>query len=106
MSDALPWYLKLDSTINHNPANRERYLRDLASQASPDADKYVTSLKAAEARGVQIDGSSRMAAGYAQNARRAEAILEAGIPQSNGPAISSDDLTPEQRISRGYGGNT
>ncbi|SCF58253.1 hypothetical protein [Streptomyces sp. Cmuel-A718b] len=105
MSDALPWYMRDTTTdVDATPEQRERYLRGLANQASPEADQYVASLKAAEARGVQISPTDRMAAGYAQASRKAAALLAAGDSRGNGPSASSDDLTADQRIARGYGG--
>ncbi|WP_217177475.1 hypothetical protein [Streptomyces sp. AC495_CC817] len=99
-----PWYMRpadpgaLDT---NDPERKRKHLESIASSASAEGDAMVSHLKAAEARGVEIDPSTRMAMGYATVARKAAAQLgETGQRQTS---ASDADLTPEQRIARGYG---
>ncbi|MFG2789937.1 hypothetical protein [Streptomyces sp. NPDC048419] len=84
----------------NDPERKRKHLESIASTASAEDDAMVSHLKAAEARGVEIDPSTRMAMGYATVARKAAAQLGEATPKAT--SASTDDLTPEQRIARGY----
>ncbi|MEU2401081.1 hypothetical protein [Streptomyces pseudogriseolus] len=101
-----PWYMRKPdpSAIDAGgPERKRKHLESIASTASPEADAEVAHLKAAEAHGVAISPTSRMAMGYAQTARLAAAQLDA-LPQHSETASAGDaNLTPEQRMAYGYG---
>ncbi|MFF9752227.1 hypothetical protein ACF1FC_05365 [Streptomyces sp. NPDC014344] len=101
-----PWYMRKPdpSAIDTgDPERKRKHLASIASAASPEADAVAAHLKAAEAQGVPISPTSRLAMGYAQTARLAAAQLDA-LPQHSETASAGDaDLTPEQRMAYGYG---
>ncbi|WP_125522914.1 hypothetical protein [Streptomyces sp. WAC 06783] len=99
-----PWYMRTadpGAVDRGDPERKRRHLESIASAASAEADAMVAHLKGIEAQGVEIAPSIRMSMGYATVARLAAAQLG----DSDKPRIgaSTDDLTPEQRIARGYG---
>ncbi|MFJ8929097.1 hypothetical protein ACIRLA_21215 [Streptomyces sp. NPDC102364] len=100
-----PWYMRTvdpSAIETSDPERKRKHLESIASTASAKDDAMVSHLKAAEARGVEIDASTRMAMGYATVARKAAAQLgEASQGETN--TSTNADLTPEQRIARGYG---
>ncbi|THA90180.1 hypothetical protein E6R61_20990 [Streptomyces sp. LRa12] len=99
-----PWYMRSiepGATDHGDPERKRRHLESLASTASAEDDAMVSHLKAAEARGVEIDASTRMAMGYATVARKAAAQL--GESAKHTTSVGDAELTPEQRIARGYG---
>jgi hypothetical protein len=98
-----PWYLR---TVDPgaeitDPERKRRHLESLADTASAEADAMVTHLKAAEAQGVEITPSMRLSMGYAQTARKAADLL--GDAPRHKPSVTDGDMTPEQRMARGYG---
>jgi hypothetical protein len=99
-----PWYMRpadpgaIDTS---DPERKRKHLESIAAQASAEADAEVAHLKAAEAQGVAINPSQRLAMGYAQTARLAASQLGA-VPQQSASAGNAD-LTPEQRMAYGYG---
>ncbi|MFE7954286.1 hypothetical protein [Streptomyces sp. NPDC057413] len=85
-----------------NPERTRRHLESMASMASAEADAHAAHLRNLEAKGVPIPASKRIAMGYAANARKAATILGT-VPEQEEPKSLPDDLTPEQRMARGYG---
>jgi len=99
-----PWYMRTidpGAIDTNDPERKRKHLESIASSASAEGDAMVSHLKAAEARGVEIDPSTRMAMGYATVARKAAAQL--GETSQRQTSAGDADLTPEQRIARGYG---
>ncbi|MGW6938796.1 hypothetical protein ACWGF3_07265 [Streptomyces xanthophaeus] len=98
-----PWYMRGNPIIEkHDPEQMRRHLESLASMASEETDTELAHLRAAEAKGVELSPSQRMSMGYLQIARSAADQL--GDQHSKpAPSPSGDDLTPDQRIARGYG---
>lgn len=98
-----PWYMRENQIVEkRDPERMRRHLESLASVASEESDAEVAHLRAAEARGVQLSPTTRLSMGYSQVARAAADRL--GVqPAKPGPSPSGDDLTPDQRIARGYG---
>jgi cytoskeletal protein RodZ len=100
-----PWYMRTTDTTNvdkGSPERNEKHLRSLAGTASEEADAVAAHLRAAEAKGVELNTVQRMAMGYTANARNAATQLGTS-GSKNEASVSNDDLTPEQRIARGYG---
>ncbi|MCX4831193.1 hypothetical protein OG746_20875 [Streptomyces sp. NBC_01016] len=97
-----PWYMRTvePGVENGSPESERRVLESLASTASESVDAEVAHLKNAEAKGVDINPSMRMAMGYAAVARKAADRLDDAAPTS--PSISAEGTTPEQRIASGY----
>ncbi|GLV74982.1 hypothetical protein [Streptomyces milbemycinicus] len=99
-----PWYMRTidpGATDHGDPERKRRHLESIASTASAESDAMVAHIKDAEARGIEVDPTTRMAMGYATVARKAAAQLgDSSKPETS---VSTDDLTPEQRIARGYG---
>ncbi|MFJ2568570.1 hypothetical protein ACIO02_37615 [Streptomyces sp. NPDC087568] len=60
-----------------SPERNRAHLESLAEMASEEADAVAAHVRNAEARGVQIDPGTRMAMGFAANARKAAAQLDA-----------------------------
>ncbi|GHJ27127.1 hypothetical protein TPA0910_15600 [Streptomyces hygroscopicus subsp. sporocinereus] len=78
MADA-PWYMQSTDTSAHDKGSPERnrqHIESLAAMASDEADAVSAHLRNAEARGVDIPAESRMAMGFAVNARKAAALLK------------------------------
>ncbi|GAA3306922.1 hypothetical protein [Streptomyces cinereospinus] len=99
-----PWYIRPadpGAIDTNDPERKRKHLESIASSASAEADAMVSHLKAAEARGIEIDPSTRMAMGYATSARKAAAQL--GDDPQRQASVSAEGITPEQRIARGYG---
>ncbi|KMS91730.1 hypothetical protein ACZ91_08805 [Streptomyces regensis] len=99
-----PWYMRTidpGAIDTNDPERKRKHLESIASSASAEGDAMVSHLKAAEAHGVEIDPSTRMAMGYATVARKAAAQL--GEAPQRETSTSTEDITPEQRIARGYG---
>ncbi|MEV6684889.1 hypothetical protein AB0N28_06060 [Streptomyces sp. NPDC051130] len=103
MTDTTPWYLRKNQIVEkRDPERMRRHLESMASTASEEADAELAHLRAAEAKGVELNPSQRMAMGYSQIARHAANQL--GVrPSKPEPSPSGDHLTPAQRIARGYG---
>ncbi|MEU3995576.1 hypothetical protein AB0E76_07085 [Streptomyces fungicidicus] len=97
-----PWYMRTvePGTEGGSPESTRRTIESLASTASAEADAQVAHLKNLEAQGVEINPSTRMAMGYANVARKAAAQLGETTP--NATSASTESITPEQRIARGY----
>lgn len=97
-----PWYMRTvePGAEGGSPESTRRTLESLASTASAEADAQVAHLKNAEAQGVEINPSTRMAMGYANVARKAAAQLGETTPKAT--SVSTESVTPEQRIARGY----
>lgn len=104
MTDNTPWYLRTTdttSTDKGSPERNRKHVQSIAETASAEADAMVTHLRNAEAQGVAIPADLRMSMGYATNARKAAAQLgDSGQRQTS---VTDGDMTPEQRIARGYG---
>jgi hypothetical protein len=105
MKNPKPWYQRetdgLDA-VRGNPERTRRHLEAMASMASADADAHAAHLRSLEAQGTTIPAEARMSMGYAANARKAATILGT-VPEREEPKSRPDDITPEQRIRRGYG---
>ncbi|MFC9225817.1 hypothetical protein ACFT8W_34680 [Streptomyces hygroscopicus] len=74
-----PWYMRSTDTSTHDKGSPERnrqHVESIAAMASEEADAVSAHLRNAEARGVDIPAESRMAMGYAANARKAAALLK------------------------------
>ncbi|MFE3382537.1 hypothetical protein [Streptomyces anulatus] len=97
-----PWYMRTvePGAEGGSPESTRRTIESLASTASAEADAVVAHLKTAEAQGVAINPDQRMAMGYATVARKAAAQLGETTP--NATSVSTESITPEQRIARGY----
>ncbi|MFE9381109.1 hypothetical protein [Streptomyces sp. NPDC006855] len=97
-----PWYMRTvePGAEGGSPESTRRAIESLASTASESADAVVAHLKVAEVKGFEISPDQRMAMGYATVARKAAAQL--GASSNADTTISTADLTPEQRIARGY----
>ncbi|MFI1332118.1 hypothetical protein ACH4U7_18630 [Streptomyces sp. NPDC020845] len=105
MTDNTPWYMRSTDTTctdKGSPERNRRHLESLAELASEEADSVASHLRSLEAKGVAIPAESRISMGYSANARKAAAQLDA-LPSDSAPSASAADLTPEQRIARGYG---
>ncbi|MFZ3597610.1 hypothetical protein [Streptomyces sp. BH104] len=98
-----PWYMRTiePGVEDGSPERTRRTLESLASTASAEADATVAHLKNAEAQGVEINPSTRMAMGYANVARKAAAQL-GDAPQLEN-SVSTEDITTEERMRRAYG---
>ncbi|MFC8998186.1 hypothetical protein ACFT7U_21065 [Streptomyces rochei] len=99
-----PWYMRPadpGAIQTNDPERKRKHLEQIASTASAEADAMVSRLKAAEAQGVQVTPSMRIAMGYVQTARLAAAQL--GDQPQHSTNVSAEGITPEQRIARGYG---
>ncbi|MGC2997539.1 hypothetical protein ACPF8X_03815 [Streptomyces sp. G35A] len=106
--NAVPWYMvpgATDTTAidKGSPERNRKHVEQIASMASAEDDAMVAHVKALEAQGIDIPASVRMAVGYAVNARKAAAQLGDTAPNGTSNSVSTDDLTPEQRMARGYG---
>lgn len=69
-----PWYMNstdATSVDKGSPERNRRHLESIAETASEEADTVSAHLRAAEAKGVQLSVTQRMAMGYASNAREA-----------------------------------
>ncbi|MGW2038606.1 hypothetical protein [Streptomyces virginiae] len=69
-----PWYMNSTDTTNvdkGSPERNRRHLESIAETASEEADAVSAHLRAAEAKGIQLSATQRMAMGYASNARDA-----------------------------------
>ncbi|MFD3511295.1 hypothetical protein [Nocardia sp. NPDC058666] len=98
-----PWYMHGNPiTEKRDPEQMRRHLESLASMASEESDTELAHLRSADAKGVQLSPTTRMTMGYSQIARSAADQLGAR-PSKPEPSPSGDDLTPAQRIARGYG---
>ncbi|WP_405544230.1 hypothetical protein OG590_17385 [Streptomyces goshikiensis] len=98
-----PWYMRKNKIVEKSdPERMRRHLESLASVASEETDAELAHLRAAEAKGIELSPSQRMSMGYLQIARSAADQLGAH-PSKPEPSPSSDDLTPAQRLARGYG---
>ncbi|WUU84746.1 hypothetical protein OG790_26320 [Streptomyces cellulosae] len=103
-----PWYMDNPDALNvdkGSPEANRRYLESIAAAASTDADAHAAHLRTLEAKGVPIPPSERMAMGYASNARKAAALLDAAGPAPQEKTASDDEVDPLTRMSRAYGGN-
>lgn len=101
-----PWYMvsgatDTSATDKGSSERNRKHVESIAASASAEADAVVTHLRNSEAKGVDIHPSLRMAMGYTVNARKAAAQLN-DSPQHQG-SVSAEDITPEQRMARGYG---
>ncbi|WP_326811940.1 hypothetical protein OIE62_11585 [Streptomyces scopuliridis] len=99
-----PWYMRTvdpGDITKGSPEAKRKHLESIAATASAEDDAMVARLKAVEARGVEISATTRMAMGYATVARKAAAQL--GETSQRQTSVSDAELTPEQRIARGYG---
>ncbi|MEU2605936.1 hypothetical protein [Streptomyces albus] len=99
-----PWYMRSTDSANMRVGNAEANrlrLERIAATASAEADAEAAHLRNAEARGVEIPASMRMAMGFAANSRKAAALVYA-VPTDSVQTAASDHLTPIQRITRGY----
>ncbi|MFZ4300993.1 hypothetical protein ACOZE3_24145 [Streptomyces cinereoruber] len=101
-----PWYMvpgATDATTadKGSPERNRKHIESIAESASAEADAVVSRLRASEAQGIAIPPSVRMAMGYTVNARKAAAQL--GETLQHQESVSTDDLTPDQRLARGYG---
>jgi len=105
MKNPKPWYMRdtdgLDA-VRGNPERTRRHLESMARLASAEADAHAAHLRNLEAQGVAIPAETRISMGYASNARKAATTLGT-VPEREEPKSRPDDLTPEQRIMRGYG---
>ncbi|MGA5434808.1 hypothetical protein ACPCIZ_22790 [Streptomyces cellulosae] len=103
-----PWYMDNPDALNvdkGSPDANRRYLESIAAAASTDADAHAAHLRQMEAQGVKISPTTRLAMGYASNARKAAALLDAAGPAPQETTASDDDVDPLTRMSRAYGGN-
>ncbi|MER6517212.1 hypothetical protein ABT246_10110 [Streptomyces sp. NPDC001553] len=69
-----PWWMNSTDTTTvdkGSPERNEKHVRSIAETASEEADAMVSHLTAAEAKGVVLSAATRMAMGYAKNARAA-----------------------------------
>ncbi|MEU6391060.1 hypothetical protein [Streptomyces sp. NPDC046939] len=98
-----PWYMRTVEPGDEGASvDGQRWMiESLASTASESDDAVVAHLKNAEAKGFEINPDQRMAMGYATVARKAAAQLGEATPKTS--SVSTDPITPEQRIARGYG---
>ncbi|MFC8173087.1 hypothetical protein [Streptomyces sp. NPDC057325] len=101
-----PWYMvpgatDTSATDKGSPERNRKHVESIAESASSEADSVVSRLRASEAQGIAIPSSVRMAMGYSVNARKAAAQL--GEAPQHQASASTDDITPEQRLARGYG---
>lgn len=60
-----------------SPERNRQHVESIAAGASEEADAVAAHLRTAEAQGVAISPSQRMAMGYAVNARKAATQLDA-----------------------------
>jgi hypothetical protein len=100
-----PWYMipgatDTSTTDKGSPERNRKHVEAIASSACTEADAVVTNLRNSEAQGVDIPASTRMAMGYAVNARKAAAQLSDAAPNDN--SVSTEGITPEERMRRGY----
>jgi hypothetical protein len=65
------------STDKGSPERNRQHIESIAAGASDEADAVAAHLRNAEAKGVDINPSQRMAMGYAANARKAATQLDA-----------------------------
>ncbi|MEU1510907.1 hypothetical protein ABZ490_01930 [Streptomyces sp. NPDC005811] len=75
-----PWYMRTTDTTGTDKGSPERnrqHIESIAASASEEDDAVVSHLRNAEAQGVAISASQRMAMGYATNARKAANQLDA-----------------------------
>ncbi|MFF7389172.1 hypothetical protein ACFZAE_12115 [Streptomyces scabiei] len=82
MTDNTPWYMVADATDTTSedkgsPERNRQHIESIAAGASEEADAVAAHLRTAEAQGVAISPSQRMAMGYAANARKAATQLNA-----------------------------
>lgn len=100
-----PWYMRTTDTTATDKGSAERNLKHvgrLAALASEEADAVTAQLRDAEAKGVAVPAEVRMSMGYATHARKAATQL-AALPPNPESEPSTGNLTPEQRVARGYG---
>ncbi|MFE9136198.1 hypothetical protein [Streptomyces sp. NPDC007355] len=74
MTNNTPWYMNsTDATTvdKGSPERNQRHVESIASTASEEADAVANHLRSAEAKGVEVPATERMAMGYAANARHA-----------------------------------
>ncbi|MEW9519340.1 hypothetical protein [Streptomyces tubercidicus] len=80
MTENTPWYMgttDTTSTDKGSPERNRQHIESIAAGASDEADAVAAHLRSAEAKGVDINPSQRMAMGYASNARKAATQLDA-----------------------------
>ncbi|KUL66094.1 hypothetical protein ADL28_04425 [Streptomyces violaceusniger] len=73
-----PWYMRTTDTTSVDkgtPERNEKHVRSIANTASEEADAEVAHLTAADAKGVELSPTTRMAMGFAKNARKAATQL-------------------------------
>lgn len=69
-----PWYMRSTDTTDKecgSESRQYRFIKSIAEGASEEDDAMVAHLEAAEERGVELNPATRMAMGYATNARKA-----------------------------------